>query len=820
MNLTVQSNKNSRTTAYSKNQSNKYATNSGNLNKISFNGEDDAVYTEFQYSENSSGSNKISFKSEGDAFYTEIFQEKLKNMNWFKKKIFLGTTKARQEVTEMRLNKKESDLNAKRNELNLREDKLNAKENDLIIKDKQLKEKNNQLNSREEKLNEKDNKLNMKNNELVSREGRIVENEKNIKQKENELSQESLRLRQKNTVLSNQEKELFAKEIRLNKQDESLRSKDSILKTKENNLRIEENELAAKEEKIIEREKAIQPMEEALKAKEDELTLRELNITDQENALKIKEDNLKIKGAEAKQIKAEGIQMKQDALQIRTDSIKTKREAIKLKEEAIGIEDDSFYGRFSSSRKSEEATKTLKEKEALFDQYIAEAQSKKDPDEKIKKELEALKSQLNKAKSDHNIEIENLKKTNASIIEGLRAQVTTLKAQQTTEKSIHNVEITKLKLQQNQERATHSAELENLKKTHNDIIKNLKQEINDSKLQLDKERLAHNIEIENLKKVKNTIVEKEITTPKTSYNEPTILNIKATTTKKIQDIVNSNFKKNTEQGWSRIGGYEDLKQALEGSFINKLALEQRGEQITLPNGILFYGPPNTGKTTFAKAFAEQSGCNVVEINMSQSQFNLLDDILSEAKKSKELYKTSKNQKRTILLLDNFDAISDIPYPDKTSLENNQNMISELKKHLGKCSEEFKCTLLMTTNYPQKNNSELLTQEFTPFKIFLGPTNKENTAEIFKFYLKDFADQSINYTKLSGEVIKARESGKAFSSGRISNIVKNCLDSAMNSRMKLYEDDLIHQIKTVGPDVFAVHMEKFGRDIYGKAKIIL
>lgn len=277
------------------------------------------------------------------------------------------------------------------------------------------------------------------------------------------------------------------------------------------------------------------------------------------------------------------------------------------------------------------------------------------------------------------------------------------------------------------------------------------------------------------------------------------------------------YKKNemgdqaSNKGWNRVAGNELLKERFNQSFIRKLAAEQDGINVKMPNGILFYGLPSTGKTAFAKALTEQSGCNIQEIDMMKPKHEIISDLLKAGHKSLENYKQSGNErKRTIILLDEFD----------TAIREDDSFEPKMKNFLQKCSDEYKCTVLMTTSHPLNIDSELLAEQRVPLKIFLGPPEKEDAAAIFKFYLKGATDQAIDHNKLADEVLKARKTNYAFSVGRIKNVVEICADSATKLGHKITEDGLLKVIRGIGPDISPAKMEKFAREIAEMSKRVM
>lgn len=306
---------------------------------------------------------------------------------------------------------------------------------------------------------------------------------------------------------------------------------------------------------------------------------------------------------------------------------------------------------------------------------------------------------------------------------------------------------------------------------------------------LAKERSSYNADLENFNKSKN--VEEEIT------------------------------KRKAGHGWERVAGNERHKVDLDQKFMKWLALEQGGVDVKMPNGILFYGPQSTGKTLFARAFAQQSGCNYHEVIVSNPDDNeILADLMKAANKSKELYENSPDKKRTIILLDEFDAIANVPKDEAgKTIKNSTSIVPKLKSFLESCSEKYKCTVFMTTNYPLNLDTELLAPHRTPMKVYLGPPEKEDAAEIFKFYLKGATEQVIDHNKLADTIItKASESGKAFSAGLIELISTESIRLANEAKQKLTENDILKNIRNAEPDISKIKLEKFAETIEEIGKI--
>lgn len=266
---------------------------------------------------------------------------------------------------------------------------------------------------------------------------------------------------------------------------------------------------------------------------------------------------------------------------------------------------------------------------------------------------------------------------------------------------------------------------------------------------------------------------------------------------RTRDIQKALAKRINNKGWEKIAGYENEKTILQESFIDLIALEQGKEIVEFPNCILFFGPTGNGKTTFAKAFAEQAQCNFAEIEPTTSSFKSdLDKLLKESKAN---YKNTG--KRTIILLDEFDA-----YGAKDCVEN-KHLIPVLKSVMQSCADKYNATLFLTTNNPEDIDEILLAPKRVPISVSIDPPNKENAIEILKYYLGDKTSNFINYDNIVNELF-ANHGSMAYSNSKIKSIVENCFKNVEKLNNKITEANLIEEIRKTEPDITKECLNKY------------
>ena len=198
-----------------------------------------------------------------------------------------------------------------------------------------------------------------------------------------------------------------------------------------------------------------------------------------------------------------------------------------------------------------------------------------------------------------------------------------------------------------------------------------------------------------------------------------------------------------------------------------------------------------------KAFAEELDCKFVEVKTKISSDINLQNIKAAAKEAKERFEQDRT--RTIILLDEFESFANI--------DNKKNQ--ELKEFIENISKEYHCTIFATTNHPTKINQDMVRGKLF-YKVGLAPANKENSMEILKHYISEFADESVNFETIATELVKPQPNA-AFSNSRIEKMMESLVKNENNIGKKLTQMDIIQIIDNQSPDINIKDIHKFHND---------
>jgi transitional endoplasmic reticulum ATPase len=199
------------------------------------------------------------------------------------------------------------------------------------------------------------------------------------------------------------------------------------------------------------------------------------------------------------------------------------------------------------------------------------------------------------------------------------------------------------------------------------------------------------------------------------------------------------------KGFDAIAGMKELKEQLQLDVIDALNNPEEYEKfgLTIPNGMLLYGPPGCGKTFFAKHFAEEVGSNFMHVNPGTLKSRFVN--ATEENISKMFQEAEKNAP-TIIFIEEISGL--FPSRDSEAHEMSKNAVEAMLAEMDRTGEKG-IFVLCATNYPDKIDAALLRAGRLDKKFYLPPPDFEARKAMFEMYLKSRPiDFGIDYDKLS------------------------------------------------------------------------
>lgn len=244
-------------------------------------------------------------------------------------------------------------------------------------------------------------------------------------------------------------------------------------------------------------------------------------------------------------------------------------------------------------------------------------------------------------------------------------------------------------------------------------------------------------------------------------------------------------------GFKDVAGMTALKEQLQSDVIDLIQDPQQAKElgISIPNGLLFYGPPGCGKTFFAEKFAEEAGFNYKYIKCSDVASPYIH---GGQDKIAAIFDDARKNAPTILFFDEIDAM--IKDRSKHNNVSEAGEVNEFLAQLNNCGQEG-VLVIGATNKPNEIDEAALRAGRLEFKYYIPQPDLETRASIFEINLsKRKCDFGIDYEKLAGLT-------ENYISADIKMIVDNAARLTFRRKLgKIYQSTIEEVIASSKPSI--------------------
>ncbi len=206
-------------------------------------------------------------------------------------------------------------------------------------------------------------------------------------------------------------------------------------------------------------------------------------------------------------------------------------------------------------------------------------------------------------------------------------------------------------------------------------------------------------------------------------------------------------KGKSQKGFADIAGMKELKEQLQSDVIDLLNNPNRANELglSIPNGLLFYGPPGCGKTYFAEKFAEEIGCNYKYIKCSDVASPYIH---GGQEKIAAIFDDARKNAPTVLFFDEIEAM--IKDRSKQTSVSEAGEVNEFLTQLNNCGQDG-VIVIGATNKPTEIDEAAVRAGRLEYKYYIPQPDFETRRELFIINLsKRKKDFGIDYNKLAEE----------------------------------------------------------------------
>lgn len=214
---------------------------------------------------------------------------------------------------------------------------------------------------------------------------------------------------------------------------------------------------------------------------------------------------------------------------------------------------------------------------------------------------------------------------------------------------------------------------------------------------------------------------------------------------KLERLLNS-FA--TPLGLDAVAGMAELKSVLMEDVVKPFRNPEKYKafKISVPNGILLYGPPGCGKTFIVQKLAEELGYNYVALKHSDVASSYVH---GSVQMIRDAFEEARKKAPTVLFIDEIDGIA----PNREMVTGNnashkQEEINEFLMQLNNAASD-NVLVIAATNRPQLLDPALIRPGRMDYHIYVGPPDYRARLELFRMYLEGRPQADLDLSRFAG-----------------------------------------------------------------------
>jgi transitional endoplasmic reticulum ATPase len=195
--------------------------------------------------------------------------------------------------------------------------------------------------------------------------------------------------------------------------------------------------------------------------------------------------------------------------------------------------------------------------------------------------------------------------------------------------------------------------------------------------------------------------------------------------------------------WDQLKGMEEAKAIIERRVILPLAEPDVAQRhaVAPPKAIVMFGPPGTGKTTFAKGIASRLGWPFIEIEPAQLGGEGAE---RHAKQLADTFELILELPSAVVFVDEVEDLASIRHQDRRA---SPSVTNEFLKQIPRFRQAPRHLLVCATNWVSRVDPAFLRPGRFDYVLPVGPPDNEARSAIWARYVAEITDEPLDVPAL-------------------------------------------------------------------------
>ncbi|HEY1378763.1 MAG TPA: AAA family ATPase [Gemmataceae bacterium] len=230
-----------------------------------------------------------------------------------------------------------------------------------------------------------------------------------------------------------------------------------------------------------------------------------------------------------------------------------------------------------------------------------------------------------------------------------------------------------------------------------------------------------------------------------------------------------------------IGGYDKVKERLRKEILDVLQLKDKAtdaDEIArleelLPRGLIFWGPPGTGKTYFAKAMAASIGAAVTVVSGPELKSRWVGE---SEENLRQIFHRARQSAPSIIIFDELDSFA-TARGTYTGSGVEHSMVNQLLTEMDGFRSEELVFVVGTTNYVESLDPALLRPGRFEFHLYVPYPDNDDRREILKIYDRKMrlgmTDEALEFAvRRTADFVEGAAAGTRYSGDHLNALCRS------------------------------------------------